>query len=202
MAGPALCRQAPKVGARCPNWARRDLCGGCSVMDIPTAIHSRNCVQINAILAEERPAVGGWAYRFRKHIQPASGYIFRVHSCPGQPSGPPASGPRSCAATSCHPVSRCLHRKSSTRADSGVTRAGRRARRAWCIFLTEFLPTPTVRTRSLNDLRVPRRRRATPANQQLLPLFSLSWSALWSHFVRRHCDTRRDRTACRLRVRH
>ncbi|RDK06529.1 hypothetical protein DN412_31135 [Cupriavidus lacunae] len=41
MARPAFCRQTPKVGARCPNWARRDLCGGCSVMSIPTAITRR-----------------------------------------------------------------------------------------------------------------------------------------------------------------
>ncbi|MGO9147538.1 MAG: hypothetical protein ACLQDF_14340 [Desulfomonilia bacterium] len=32
------CRQTPKVGARCVNCARRDLCGGCSVRSIPTAI--------------------------------------------------------------------------------------------------------------------------------------------------------------------
>lgn len=38
LAGGTLCRQSSKVGARCPNWARRDLCGGCPVMDIPTAI--------------------------------------------------------------------------------------------------------------------------------------------------------------------
>ena len=30
-------RQSPEVGARCVNRARRDLCGGCSAMDIPTA---------------------------------------------------------------------------------------------------------------------------------------------------------------------
>jgi hypothetical protein len=28
----------PEVGARCVNYARRDLCGGCPVMGIPTAI--------------------------------------------------------------------------------------------------------------------------------------------------------------------
>jgi hypothetical protein len=33
-----LRRQIPKVGARCVNHARRDLCGGCSAMSIPTAI--------------------------------------------------------------------------------------------------------------------------------------------------------------------
>ena len=34
----ALRRQAPKVGAVCPNRARTDLCGGCPVTGIPTAI--------------------------------------------------------------------------------------------------------------------------------------------------------------------
>jgi hypothetical protein len=35
---PALRRHSPKVGARCANRARRDLCGGCPVTGIPTAI--------------------------------------------------------------------------------------------------------------------------------------------------------------------
>src|SRR5215831_15744600 len=35
----ALRRQSPKVGAACPNRARTDLCGGCSVMGVPTAIN-------------------------------------------------------------------------------------------------------------------------------------------------------------------
>jgi len=38
VAGGSFCRQTSKVGARCPNWARRDLCGECSVMGISTAI--------------------------------------------------------------------------------------------------------------------------------------------------------------------
>jgi len=33
-----LRRLLPEVGARCVNYARRDLCGGCPVMGIPTAI--------------------------------------------------------------------------------------------------------------------------------------------------------------------
>ena len=33
-----VCRQTPEVGAVCPNWARTDLCGGCPVTGIPTAI--------------------------------------------------------------------------------------------------------------------------------------------------------------------
>ncbi len=40
VARPTLCRQSPKVGAECLNWARSDLCGGCPVMGIPTAISS------------------------------------------------------------------------------------------------------------------------------------------------------------------
>ena len=34
----ALCRQSPEVGAVCPNRARTDLCGGCAVTGIPTAM--------------------------------------------------------------------------------------------------------------------------------------------------------------------
>lgn len=40
MAGAALCRQIPKVGAECPNRARSDLCGGCSATGLLTAISS------------------------------------------------------------------------------------------------------------------------------------------------------------------
>src|ERR1700686_717497 len=36
-----LRRQIPKVGARCVNHARRDLCGGHPAMDVPTAIGPR-----------------------------------------------------------------------------------------------------------------------------------------------------------------
>src|SRR6516164_8066815 len=36
--GKTLCRHTPKVGAECPNGARSDLCGGRSVMSVPTAI--------------------------------------------------------------------------------------------------------------------------------------------------------------------
>ena len=41
LARAALRRQTPEVGAGCSNWARPDLCGGCSVMSIPTAILGR-----------------------------------------------------------------------------------------------------------------------------------------------------------------
>src|SRR5262249_30081428 len=41
LARSALRRQTPKVGAGCPNWARPDLCGGGTVMGIPTAILGR-----------------------------------------------------------------------------------------------------------------------------------------------------------------
>ena len=37
----ALCRQTPEVGAVCANRARTDLCGGCPVTGIPTAISFR-----------------------------------------------------------------------------------------------------------------------------------------------------------------
>jgi hypothetical protein len=38
VAGRSLRRYPPKVGAECLNRARSDLCGGCAVMRIPTAI--------------------------------------------------------------------------------------------------------------------------------------------------------------------
>lgn len=47
VAGPAFRRQTLKVGARGPNWARRDLCGGCPVMGIPTAIGRGSSVMAN-----------------------------------------------------------------------------------------------------------------------------------------------------------
>lgn len=43
-----LHRQTPKMGAQCVNCARWDLCGGCSVRGIPTAIQGnrhRGCLQ-------------------------------------------------------------------------------------------------------------------------------------------------------------
>lgn len=60
---------------------------------------------MNWILAEYRPDIARQAHFFKKPIQPASGYIFRVHSCPGQPPGLRASGSRPRSATSCI---RCL----------------------------------------------------------------------------------------------
>ncbi|QHP67998.1 hypothetical protein EI171_12205 [Bradyrhizobium sp. LCT2] len=41
MAEAALRRQTPEVGARCLNWARRDLRGGRPVMGVPTANRMR-----------------------------------------------------------------------------------------------------------------------------------------------------------------
>ena len=38
LASRTLCRQTSKVGAECLNWALSDLCGGRSVMSVPTAI--------------------------------------------------------------------------------------------------------------------------------------------------------------------
>ena len=40
LAARPLCRQTPKVGARCANRARRDLCGGRPVTGVPTAIRN------------------------------------------------------------------------------------------------------------------------------------------------------------------
>ena len=42
LAGKAFRRQTPKVGAVCLNWARTVLCGGRSVMGVPTAIRARH----------------------------------------------------------------------------------------------------------------------------------------------------------------
>ena len=44
MAERSLCRQPPEVGAVCGKVARTVLCGGRSVMDVPTAIQSRTFV--------------------------------------------------------------------------------------------------------------------------------------------------------------
>jgi len=41
LAKPTLRRQTPEVGAVCPNWARTVLCGGRSVMGVPTATKAR-----------------------------------------------------------------------------------------------------------------------------------------------------------------
>ena len=45
LAEPALCRQAPEVGAGCGNAARPDLCGGRSAMGVPTAMCARHGAQ-------------------------------------------------------------------------------------------------------------------------------------------------------------
>jgi len=44
------------------------------------------------ILSEERPERRNVAWRIRKPIQRGGRYIFRVYSCPGQPSGSPQTG--------------------------------------------------------------------------------------------------------------
>src|ERR1019366_863678 len=41
MAKRALCRQTPKVGAECPNWACSELSGGRSEMSVPTGKRAR-----------------------------------------------------------------------------------------------------------------------------------------------------------------
>src|SRR4051812_46697939 len=50
-----LRRQTPKVGAECPNWARSDLCGGRSVMSVPTAIQILSAITPPATI-EARPS--------------------------------------------------------------------------------------------------------------------------------------------------
>src|SRR4051794_22034807 len=50
-------RQTPKVGAECPNWARSDLCGGRSVMGVPTAIKLDETCGRLCWLSAERLAV-------------------------------------------------------------------------------------------------------------------------------------------------
>ena len=56
-----VCRQTPEVGAVCPNWARTDLCGGCPVTGIPTAITG-----LEEQGSPERP-VRSWPWRFRRN---------------------------------------------------------------------------------------------------------------------------------------
>jgi hypothetical protein len=53
----ALCRQAPEVGAECPNRARSDLCGERSVMGVPTAIHGNAdlVARFNQLVAGHAP---------------------------------------------------------------------------------------------------------------------------------------------------
>ena len=56
MAGQAVCRQTPKVGAECANCACSDLCGGGSAMGVPTEIVGGNVGFADAFVAQE--AVG------------------------------------------------------------------------------------------------------------------------------------------------
>src|SRR5215210_1479772 len=44
-----VCRQLPKVGAECPNRARSDLCGGRSVMGVPTAISGETVLVLRGV---------------------------------------------------------------------------------------------------------------------------------------------------------
>src|SRR3954469_15907144 len=56
-----LRRQTPKVGAECPNWARSDLCGGRSVMGVPTAINAASSSNLRAFSVETRSSVSSQA---------------------------------------------------------------------------------------------------------------------------------------------
>ena len=64
MARRTLRRQAPAVGAVCPNRARTDLCGGCPAMGIPTAIGSFLCL------------LGTWMFASRRKEPPPSAQPF------------------------------------------------------------------------------------------------------------------------------
>src|SRR4051794_463176 len=56
LAAATLCRQTPEVGAVCGNAARTDLCGGCAVMRIPTAIQSRRKALIGSCRPKPAPS--------------------------------------------------------------------------------------------------------------------------------------------------
>ena len=51
-------RQTPKVGAVCLNWARTALCGGRSVMSVPTAIWARQFTRPPVLIARHSHGVG------------------------------------------------------------------------------------------------------------------------------------------------
>ena len=76
LAGTAFRRQTPKVGAVCPNWARTVLCGGRSVMGVPTAIRARQYLA---------PNFRAKKYRFLRFLQGSVGSV-RTNSRPS-PSG-------------------------------------------------------------------------------------------------------------------
>ena len=56
-----ICRQTPKVGAECVNCACSDLCGGCSVMGIPTAIPDFPVPGIPSFRRKQESSDGGGA---------------------------------------------------------------------------------------------------------------------------------------------
>ena len=73
LARAALRRHTPKVGAGCPNRARPDLCGGCSVMGIPTAIlgheHRFRPPSLNGgCRFSQRTFAGPWATRKMRRL--------------------------------------------------------------------------------------------------------------------------------------
>ena len=77
MAGQAICRQTPKVGAECVNGACSDLCGGRSVMGVPTAIIRRLRIQANLAVT----ANAGWRSSTGQSLNPRNpGVEIRVDS--------------------------------------------------------------------------------------------------------------------------
>src|SRR6516225_3749915 len=72
-----LCRHTPKVGAECPNGARSVLCGGRSVMSVPTAISEMSSQII--------PLKGRTDFRGPSEFQPQRLFAFELR----RPTGPP-----------------------------------------------------------------------------------------------------------------
>ena len=79
MAGSALPRQTPKVGAVCGNSARTVLCGGRAVRRVPTAIHSHTLdlaavyrVRVAAMGAGILTGIGGPEPLFQTAIRQGS----------------------------------------------------------------------------------------------------------------------------------
>src|ERR1700730_14488059 len=68
-----LRREIPKVGARCVNHARRDLCGGHLVMGVPTAIAAASGVNrsVTTALADELSPVCPLPYSARISLFPS-----------------------------------------------------------------------------------------------------------------------------------
>ena len=85
-----LRRSSPEVGARCVNYARRDLCGGCPVMGIPTAMHKSlrtHCIRPGVPLNPEDACrlVTGFVEHYNTvRLHSAIGYITQPTNLPAK----------------------------------------------------------------------------------------------------------------------